>query len=207
MDPSTLRLYVIPDRVIGSPRSLAEQASLALDGGATAIQLRDKTMPSSEMAKIARSITGLCHSREAKLFVNDRLEVALTAGADGCHLGQSDYPLSKARKVAPRPFLLGLSVHNPEQARIAEEEGADYIGVGAVFPTGSKDDTSVIGLDGLREIAKSTTLPIVAIGGISVKNVRSVMEAGASGIAVISAVVGRPDPTASARELLELVKS
>lgn len=207
MDPSTLRLYVIPDRVIGSPRSLAEQASLALDGGATAIQLRDKTMPSSEMAKIARSITGLCHSRGAKLFVNDRLEVALTAGADGCHLGQSDYPLSKARKVAPRPFLLGLSVHNPEQARIAEEEGADYIGVGAVFPTGSKDDTSVIGLDGLMEIAKSTTLPIVAIGGISVKNVRSVMEAGASGIAVISAVVGRPDPTASARELLELVKS
>lgn len=207
MEASILKLYVIPDRAVGSPRSLAEQASLALDGGATAIQLRDKSMSSSEMAKIARSLTGLCHSRGAKLFVNDRLEVALTAGADGCHLGQSDFPLSKARKVAPRPFILGLSVHNPEQAKIAQEEGADYIGVGAVFPTGSKDDISVIGIDGLMEIAQSTSLPIVAIGGISAKNVRSVMEAGASGIAVISAVVGKPDPSASARELLQLVES
>ena len=206
MDPSILNLYVIPDRSIGAPRSLAEQASLALDGGATAIQLRDKAMSSSEMTKIARSFTGLCHNKGAKFFVNDRLEVALTAEADGCHLGQSDYPLSKARKMAPRPFLIGLSVHTPEQARIAEEEGADYIGVGAIFPTGTKNDASVIGLEGLREIARSTTLPIVAIGGIALANVPSVMEAGASGIAVVSAVVGTSDPTNSARELLKLVR-
>lgn len=207
MNPSILSLYVIPDRGIGAPRSLEEQTMLALDGGATAIQLRDKTMSSAEMIKIARQMTELCHSKGAKLFVNDRLDVALESGADGCHLGQSDGSLAEARKLAPAPFLIGLSVHNPRQAQLALEQGADYIGVGAVFPTGTKDDTSVIGLEGLREVAESTSLPIVAIGGISADNVRSVMEAGASGVAVISAIVGTPDPTYSARKLLELARA
>lgn len=204
MDPKILTLYVIPDRRLGAPRSILEQTAAALEGGATAIQLRDKELTARELTDLASRMTEMCREKGAKLFVNDRLDVALAAGADGCHLGQSDLPLAAARKLAPRPFLLGRSARTVEQARIALEEGADYLGVGAVYPTGTKDDASVIGIEGLRAVVKFTSLPVVAIGGIGSSSVRDVMATGASGVAVVSAVVGTPDPTVSAVELLKL---
>ncbi|MCF4152034.1 thiamine phosphate synthase [Dethiosulfovibrio sp. F2B] len=206
MDPKILTLYVIPDRRLGAPRSILEQTSAALEGGATAIQLRDKELTARELTDLASRMTEMCRKKGAKLFVNDRLDVALAAGADGCHLGQSDLPLAAARKLAPRPFLLGRSTRTVEQARIALEEGADYLGVGAVYPTGTKDDASVIGIEGLRAVVEFTSLPVVAIGGIGLSSVREVMATGASGVAVVSAVVETPDPTVSAVEFLKLTK-
>ncbi|MCF4114291.1 MULTISPECIES: thiamine phosphate synthase [Dethiosulfovibrio] len=204
MDPKILTLYVIPDRRLGAPCSILEQTFAALEGGATAIQLRDKDLSARELTDLASRMTEMCRKKGAKLFVNDRLDVALAAGADGCHLGQSDLPLAAARKLAPRPFLLGRSARTVEQARIALEEGADYLGVGAVYPTGTKDDASVIGVEGLKTVVEFTSLPVVAIGGIGSSSVREVMATGASGVAVVSAVVGTPDPTSSTVELLKL---
>jgi thiamine-phosphate pyrophosphorylase len=186
-----LSLYVIPDRVIGAPLSLEEQTRLALEGGATAIQLRDKSMDGGELLAVARRMAGLCSENGALFIVNDRLDVALLSDADGVHLGQSDLPLTEARKLidSTRPFLVGVSVHTAREARQAEADGADYLGLGAAFGTGSKDDAKVIGLHGLREVRVSTKLPCVAIGGITFENLPGVMGTGVDGAAVISAAV------------------
>ncbi|MDR1622522.1 MAG: thiamine phosphate synthase, partial [Synergistaceae bacterium] len=145
-----LRLYVIPDRLIGAPLSLEEQTRLALEGGATAIQLRDKSMDGGELLATAKRMARLCGEHGALFIVNDRLDVALLSGADGVHLGQSDLPVAEARGLAPRPFVVGASAHTADEAERAEKDGADYLGVGAVFETGSKGGANVIGLEGLR---------------------------------------------------------
>ena len=189
-----LSLYVIPDRVIGAPLSLEEQTRLALEGGATAIQLRDKSMDGRELLAAARRMAGLCAASGALFIVNDRLDVALLSGADGVHLGQNDLPLSEARKLIDsfrpsRSFLVGVSAHTASEAEQAEADGAGYLGVGAAFDTGSKDGAKVIGLEGLREVRMSTRLSCVAIGGITLENLPEVMSTGVDGVSVISAAV------------------
>jgi thiamine-phosphate pyrophosphorylase len=184
-----LRLYVIPDRFIGAPLSLEEQARRALEGGATAIQLRDKSMDGGELLETAKRMATLCSKWGALFIVNDRLDVALLSKADGVHLGQSDLPVEDARRLAPRPFLVGASVHTAGEAEKAEKDGADYLGAGAVFETGSKDGARVIGLEGLRELTAAAPLPVVAIGGISLENLPEVAETGVTGVSVISAAV------------------
>ncbi|MDR1378238.1 MAG: thiamine phosphate synthase [Synergistaceae bacterium] len=194
-----LGLYVIPDRVIGAPLSLEEQTRLALEGGASAIQLRDKSMNGRELLETARRMATLCEEWGALFIVNDRLDVALLSGAEGVHLGQRDLPVAEARKLTPRSFVIGASIHNAEEAERAEEEGADYLGVGAVFATGSKGDAMVMGLSGLRDLMTTLklshenrpegVLPTVAIGGISAETLSDVTRAGVDGVSVISAVV------------------
>jgi thiamine-phosphate pyrophosphorylase len=184
-----LRLYVIPDRLVGAPLSLEEQARLALEGGATAIQLRDKPADGGELLEAAKRMAGLCRGYGALFIVNDRLDVALLSGADGVHLGQSDLPVEEARKLAPRPFLIGASAHTGSEAEKAEKDGADYLGAGAVFETGSKGGARVIGLEGLRGLKAAVGLPVVAIGGISLENLPGVMETGVTGVSVISAAI------------------
>ena len=190
-----LSLYVIPDRVIGAPLSLEEQTRLALEGGATAIQLRDKAMNGGELLAAARRIACLCAENGALFIVNDRLDVALLSGADGIHLGQSDLPPVEVRglidpiRAGGRPFIVGVSARTAREAGQAEKDGADYLGVGAVFGTGSKDDVKIIGLDGLREVRMATNLPCVAIGGITLENLPEVMDTGVDGVSVISAAV------------------
>ena len=184
-----LKLYVIPDRLIGAPLSLEEQARLALEGGATAIQLRDKPADGGELLETAKRMTRLCGEYGALFIVNDRLDVALLSGADGVHLGQSDLPVKEARKLAPRPFIVGASAHTASEAGNAEKDGADYIGAGAVFETGSKGNAKVIGLEGLRELTAAARLPVVAIGGVSPENLPEVMETGAAGVSVISSAI------------------
>jgi len=192
---SALSLYVIPDRVIGAPLSLEEQTRLAIEGGATAIQLRDKSMEGREFLATARSIADMCSKSGVLFIVNDRLDIALLSGANGVHLGQNDLPLTEVRRLVnsllpiPLPFYIGISVHNASQAVQAEADGADYLGLGAVFGTGSKDDAKVIGLDGLREARVSTRLPCVAIGGITLERLPEVMATGVDGVSVISAAV------------------
>lgn len=199
-----LRLYVIPDRTIGAPRSLLEQTTAALGGGATAIQLRDKQMEGRELLETATAMAELCRRAGALFFVNDRLDIALLCGAHGVHLGQDDLPADAARRLCPPGFIVGVSAQNEEQARLAKAHGADYLGIGAVYPTQTKD-AAALGLDGVRRVAKATDLPSVAIGGISQANAAEVMASGVDGLSVISAIVAAPDISAASGAFLKII--
>ncbi len=200
-----LRLYVIPDREIGVPRSLLEQTAEALAGGATAIQLRDKRLPGGELLALGKAMSELCRRAGALFIVNDRLDIALLCNAHGVHLGQDDLPAEAARKICPPGFIIGVSAQNAEQARLAQAHGADYLGIGAVFATQSKEESEAMGLEAVREVAAATSLPSVAIGGINLANAREIMNTGVNGLSIISAVVAAPDIRAAAEEFLGIV--
>jgi thiamine-phosphate pyrophosphorylase len=187
-------LYVITDTVIGGGRSHEEIARLAIEGGADIIQLRDKAMSTGDLVTTGRRIAAIAKGSGTTFIINDRLDVALACGADGVHLGQDDMSVAAARKIAPAGFLIGVSVGSGLEAQKAVAGGADYIAASPVFPTPSKTDiSSFCGLAGLREIRAIVTVPVIAIGGIGLHNIRQVIGTGADGIAVISAAVGQPD--------------
>ncbi|MDK2970858.1 MAG: thiamine-phosphate pyrophosphorylase [Candidatus Sumerlaeota bacterium] len=200
-----LQLYVIPDRALGRGRSLLEQTERALQGGATAIQLRDKQAGGRELHEIACAMKQVCVAHGALLIVNDRLDVALACGADGVHLGHEDLPVCVARAMAPPGFLIGASASSHFERERAESEGADYLGVGAVFTTPTKKDAEWVGLEGLREICAATHLPTVAIGGIQQGNAKEALQAGAGGLAIISAIIAQDDVAAAARAFRQLL--
>jgi thiamine-phosphate pyrophosphorylase len=158
------------------------------------VQLREKEASAGEFFALAKELLALTRPHRIPLIINDRLDIALAAGADGLHIGQSDLPLKEARRIAGEDFIIGVSAATREEALEAERGGASYIGAGAVFPTGSKADVSaVIGLGGLGAICAAVKIPVVGIGGIGPGNACAVMEAGAAGIAVISAILSQPD--------------
>jgi thiamine-phosphate pyrophosphorylase len=201
-------LYVIPDETIGGGRSHEEIARDAVRGGADIIQLRDKSLSGSDLARTGRQIAAMTRKAGVTFIVNDRLDVALACGADGVHLGQDDMQVSTARQLAPPGFIIGVSVGTVDEAGEAERDGADYVAISPVFSTVSKDNAGPgLGLRRLREIRQAVSIPVVAIGGISRQNVRDVIAAGADGIAVISAVVAGPDITAAARGLKKLIRA
>jgi thiamine-phosphate pyrophosphorylase len=201
-----LDLYVVTDETLGRGRSHAEIAKLACAGGVDAIQLRDKCCSMRELCRTGREIRGITRKTGTLFIVNDRLDVALACGADGVHLGQGDLRVDVARQIAPRRFVIGISVGNPGEAVVAEEDGADYVALSPLFSTASKDDAGPgHGLMALREIRAAVSIPVIAIGGISRENVSAVIGAGADGVAVISAVVGQPDITAAARDLKDRI--
>ncbi len=202
-----LRLYVILDRRGGAPRTLEEQARFALEGGATMIQLRDKEMEGRELYETALKLSGLCKKAGTVFIVNDRLDIALASGADGVHLGTKDLPVRAARALVPEGFIIGASAHLPEEGRMAEAEGADYAGIGAVFPTGTKDGALIIGLEGVRAVRSVLSIPSAAIGGISEENAAKVMATGVEGICAASAVVGKDDIAAAAGRLARIVSA
>ena len=185
-------LYAILDPAVvlagGKPEG-ALDAALAetLEGGCRLVQYRDKAATALELLERARRFSAACRRAGATFLVNDRLDIALLAGADGCHLGQEDLPLPAARRLAPSGFLLGASTHGAEEARRAEAEGADYVGCGAVFPTGTKADAvTPRGTALVTEVAGAVTIPVVAIAGITRANAALALRAGASAFAVIS---------------------
>ncbi len=194
------RLYVITEVSLSRGRSHSETAALALEGGAGVIQLRNKELPARRLIEEGRKIAALAREKDALFIVNDRLDVAMAIKAEGVHLGQEDLPLSLARKVAGPEMIIGATVRTPEQARLAQEAGADYLGAGAVFPSTAKSSAPVIGLDNLREIKKAVSIPVVAIGGISMENISRVIEAGVDGTVIVSAVVGAQDIRGQARK-------
>jgi thiamine-phosphate pyrophosphorylase len=199
-------LYVITDPSLSRGRSHMEVARAALEGGADAIQIRDKSSTAYNLSRVTAEIQPLVRKFGAALLVNDRVDVALITGADGAHVGQDDLPAREARRLLPKPRLIGVSVGTKEEAKRAQKEGADYVGVGPVFGTTTKPGASEpLGLDLLAEIAAAVTIPAVAIGGINADNVIRVFEAGASGAAVISFVVSAEDITAAARSLKRLI--
>jgi thiamine-phosphate pyrophosphorylase len=198
-----LSLIVLTDEAQARDGELLEVVRAALRGGAPAVQVRSKHATGRHMVELTRALLTETHAAGALLFVNDRVDVALAAGADGAHLGDDDLPLPAARRVVPPGFILGRSVETPEQAKVAEREGADYLGAGPVFATESKPDAGEpIGLVSLGRIADAVRIPVVAIGGIELGNAREVRQAGAVGIAVIRAVMQVEEPEEEVRRLL-----
>ncbi len=196
-----LRLYVITD-----PRfkNEVESAKLALEGGATAIQLRAKNKNARDVIDAGKRIRKITEEYNALFFVNDRVDIALAVYADGVHVGQSDIPPKIIKEIAPE-LLIGVSASNVEEARKAEIAGAAYIGAGSVFPTKTKTNAKFIGLNMLKEIVNTVKIPVVAIGGINHQNVKEILNAGVAGIAVISAVVGADDVRDAARRLSKII--
>jgi len=195
-------LYVITDETIAGGLTHEEIARRAIAGGADVIQLREKVCGCRELCRIGRALRTITMETGTLFLVNDRLDVALACGADGVHLGQDDIRVGTARQIAPPGFIIGVSVGTVDEAIRAEEEGADYLALSPIFSTDSKKDAGPgRGLEVLREIRQNVSVPVIAIGGINLENVREVIAAGANGAAVISVVVGSGDIIAAAREL------
>jgi len=194
--------YAIVDPAGGhEPVSLAETL---LEAGARIMQLRLKDAPGRDFLAAARAIAAICRSRDAILIVNDRVDIAMLADAHGVHLGQEDLPLDTARRIAGPGMIIGISTHNLEQARAAENGGADYIGFGPMYPGGLKNIATGVGLGKLRAIRAAVKLPIVAIGGITEARVAETLAAGADAVAIITDVVKAPDVGAKVRSILAL---
>ena len=198
-----LLLYAVTDRAWTGKQSLDEQVEEALQGGVTLVQLREKRLSKEQLIEEARRITALCHRYGVPLIVNDDYEAALAAGADGVHVGIEDAPVVAIRARAGKNFIIGATAKTVEQAQRAEHEGADYLGVGAVFPSPTKQSAIRITNGQLREICASVAIPAVAIGGITQKNVASLKGSDMAGIAVVSAIFGADDILAAARSLKE----
>jgi thiamine-phosphate diphosphorylase len=180
-------------------------AETMLDAGARIMQLRLKDAPGRDFLAAARAIADLCRKRGVTLIVNDRVDIAMLAGADGVHLGQTDLPLDAARRIIGNDRMIGISTHNPEQARAAEDGGADYIGFGPMYPGGLRNNAAGKGLDQLRAIRAAVKIPIVAIGGITEARVAETLAAGADAVAIITDVVNAPDLGGKVRSILALV--
>lgn len=194
-------LYAIIDTQALKGRSHLKVASQIIHGGARTIQLRDKLLSKQELLPIAQQLKNLCAEHNVLFIVNDYLDITLAADADGLHLGQNDLPIKAARKLLPIDKIMGCSTTTVEQAVTAEAEGADYIAVGSIYPTISKETAKVVGLDGLRQIRQAVTLPLVAIGGITKDNAAEVIAAGASSVAVISAILQAESPEKASRQI------
>ena len=194
-------LYAIIDTQALQDRNHLEISRQVTRGGAKIIQLRDKITVKKDLLPIAQSMKNLCAEKGALFIMNDNLDIALAVGADGLHLGQADLPVSVARKLAPIDMLIGCSVFNVAQAQQAVNDGADYVAVGAIYPTPSKE-TVVLGLEPLRQIKQAVSVPVIAIGGININNVAIVKKAGADAIAVIGAILGTDSPEQAARALI-----
>jgi thiamine-phosphate pyrophosphorylase len=195
-------LYAIIDSQFLGKRPHIKVAEELIKGGASVIQLRDKFTPKAELLPIAQKLQKLCADKNVLFIVNDHLDIALACGADGLHLGQEDLPISVARKLLPIDIILGCSVTTVDQARAAESSGADYIAVGSIYPTSSKEGAKVVGLGRLRQIRQAVSLPLVAIGGINKDNAAEVSAAGADSVAVISAILQAEDVEEAARQII-----
>ncbi len=200
------RFHVLTDTLLQNRFSHPQLADLAISGGADTIQFRQKTGSTKALIETAMAMKRVCAEKGATFIVNDRIDVAIAAEADGVHLGQDDFPIGLARKLLGEGPIIGASAATREEIETCIREGADYVGFGPIYPTGSKDDAgTVTGIDFLKQIVASTIVPVIAIGGIALKNADPVMAAGAHGIAVISAVCCRKDPQKAARELRDTV--
>lgn len=199
--PENLLLYAVTDRSWTGEKTLLEQIELALEGGITLLQLREKNLGFDEFVSEAKAVKRLCERYGVPLVINDSLEVALESGADGVHVGQEDLAVSEIRKKAGKDLIIGATAKTVSQAVRAESEGADYLGVGAVFPSPTKKNAIRITNGQLMEICGSVNIPCVAIGGISLENVLELKDGGADGIAVVSAIFAADDIKRAASEL------
>ena len=200
-DKKDLLLYAVTDRGWLRGRTLYEQAEEALIGGATFVQLREKQLDEEQFLKEAKALKELCRRYRVPFVINDNVEIALAMDADGVHVGQSDMEAGDVRAMLGPDKIIGVSAQTVEQAVLSQKRGADYMGVGAVFPTGSKDDAEDVSLETLRAICRAVTIPVVAIGGISAGNIGLLSGTGICGVAVISALFAQPDIRKAAQKL------
>ena len=207
VDRKQLTLYAVTDRRWLRGATLEEQVEQALEGGVTFLQLREKQGDPREILEQAQKLLPLCRRFGAPLIINDSVELTLACGADGVHLGQGDMNPRQARRLLGPDKIIGVSAHNPQEAWRAMEAGADYLGAGAVFPTGTKTDAGALSRETLEEICRSVEIPVVAIGGITRENVLSLAGSGVAGAAVVSAIFAQPDVRKAAREMAALCRS
>ena len=203
VDKKDLLLYAVTDRSWLGSHTLYQDVEAAIKGGATFIQLREKNLDEAHFLEEAKEIKELCKKYQVPFVINDNVDIALAMDADGVHVGQSDMEAGAVREKLGPDKIIGVSAQTVEQALLAEQKGADYLGVGAVFPTGSKDDAVEVSHETLKAICEAVKIPVIAIGGISTGNVMELSGSGICGIAVISAIFAKPDIEAAAKELKE----
>lgn len=208
MNPSNWRTYLVTQESLSAGRSTPEIVRAAIDGGVDAVQLREKETDARTRYELGRELRELTRAAAVDLIVNDRIDLARAVDADGVHLGQSDLPVAVARELLDSDAVVGCSASTVEEATRAETDGADYLGVGAIYGTTSKDvveEHDGVGPERIAEIDEAVSIPVVGIGGITAENAREVVEAGAAGVAVISEITAAADPAAATETLAGVV--
>lgn len=207
MNNLDLSLYLVTDRELIKDKSIENAIEEAILGGVTIVQLREKDCSSLDFYTVAISVKKITDKYNVPLIINDRIDIVLAVDADGVHLGQSDIPCEIARSILAEGKIIGVSAHNLEEALKAKENGADYLGCGAVFTTSTKKDVTGLDIKELSKIKEKVELPMVAIGGINLDNIEKLYGTGIDGVAVVSAIIGKNDIVSSARELKEKIKN
>lgn len=203
-DKKSMKLYAVTDRAWLGDRTLAMVVKEALEGGATFIQLREKNLEYDEFLEEAKGIKELCKEYKVPFVINDNVLVSLVSDADGVHLGQDDMSPLDVRKILGKNKIIGVSAVNVEQVILAEKQGADYLGVGAVFPTSTKEDADYVTPEELKKICEAVNIPVVAIGGIGANNIMELKGSGVAGISVVSAIFAQGDIKKATKNLLKL---
>jgi len=198
-------LYLVTDRKLLGERDLAPSIELAIQGGVSLVQLREKSISTKEFLSLALRVKEITSKYEIPLIINDRLDIALAVDAEGLHVGQDDLPMLKARELLGPDKIIGVSARTLEEALLAEKQGADYLGVGAVFRTSTKSDAKEVSLEQLEYIKKSVSIPVVAIGGINYGNIQQVKATGIDGISVVSAILVQEDIFMAAKQLKAII--
>lgn len=206
MNKHNLLLYAVTDRSWLRGETLYDQTEKALKGGATMLQLREKNLCRADFLSEAETLKALCRRYGVPFLVNDDVEIAAAVGADGVHVGQSDMEAGRVRALLGPDRILGVSAQTVEEALLAQERGADYLGVGAVFPTDTKKDAGAVSYETLQSICRAVSIPVVAIGGITKENVSRLAGSGIDGVAVVSAIFAAPDIERAAAELKSAVQ-
>ena len=202
LDKKYMLLYAVTDRAWVGTKSLYEQVKEALENGVTCVQLREKELNESDFLKEAKQISAICKEYKVPFIVNDNVNIAIACKADGIHIGQEDMELTNVRKLVGKGMIIGVSAHTVEEAIKAQEGGADYIGIGAVFATSTKTDVDVLSFETLRSICEAVDIPTVAIGGIKKDNICKLKGSGIDGVAVVSAIFAAKDIATATKELL-----
>ena len=206
LDKKHMLLYAVTDRAWVGTKSLYEQVKEALENGVTCVQLREKELDESDFLKEAKQISTLCKEYKVPFIVNDNVNIAIACKADGIHIGQEDMELTNVRKLVGEDMIIGVSAHTVEEAIKAQDGGADYIGIGAVFATSTKTDVDVLSFETIRSICEAVDIPTVAIGGIKKDNICKLKGSGIDGVAVVSAIFAAKDIATATKELLFEVK-
>ena len=204
LDKKYMQLYAVTDRAWTGNKTLYEQIKEALENGVTCVQLREKNLDEASFIEEAKKISVLCRQYNTPFIVNDNVNVAIASNADGIHIGQEDMGLKDVRKIVGENMIIGISAHTVEEAKFAQENGADYIGIGAVFETSTKNDVDVIPYEKVKSICDAVDIPKVAIGGINAENILKLKGSGIDGVAVVSAIFGVKDIGKATKELYTL---
>ena len=204
LDKKYMQLYAVTDRAWTGNKTLYEQIKEALENGVTCVQLREKNLDEASFIEEAKKISVLCRQYNIPFIVNDNVNVAIASNADGIHIGQEDMGLKDVRKIVGENMIIGISAHTVEEAKFAQENGADYIGIGAVFETSTKNDVEVIPYEKVKSICDAVDMPKVGIGGINAENILKLKGSGIDGVAVVSAIFGAKDIGKATKELYTL---